>query len=652
MGGGGGISFFFLAQSTHSHSSITTCFCGQTSSKLSKINNKIPPPVMTQFQDNRSVLHKRGFLLAGLSAFPLLALSEDAAKGENKESRGDSSLSLLNAMGVIGSGVLAALYAISQKEKTAIQSTIASMNSELEEKEAAMKALEKVYEDKMFDEQEDCRKHIAKLVEKEATLSNQLAAADVTIRRLGKEMLREKSSAKCLSIQLDELQECALETADLKKILEAEFEEKLDEIRSLHDKVNLLGHEAQDQKTHMEQLNVSLSMKKLECDKMNCAFDRTKIDCENARADVQRLSLELIQTSVELKSKNTSIDELNRQIDALLVEKDGMYKNVCVLQADNNSLRLMSANKTDSDSKLLLKKTQELQKFEQKIKNALDEAEKNNLLISRLKKEKDNFETKLLYEIKSKETLQNELTITQHDLRDSNLQVAELSTRLQESETTCKKLVSELSSAQNEFLASQKLQDGELDRARLASLQLSDQLASVKDLFERTKQELFTKSAELKTTIEASESLKKELLHTYKTTETTAQALKEERNEVAKLKNELAASGEQLIKDTEIITALVKDLDEAKTKKTSSPWQEKTADGLEEEKELIYKALVEQRSIAKEAEENIEDAQSLIIQLETERKNLQSRCVKLEQDLASGKGEILRLRRPGGSKKE
>lgn len=83
MGGGGGISFLFLAQSTHSHSSITTYFCGQTSSKLSKINNKIPPPpVMIQFQDNRSVLHKRGFLLAGLSAFPLLAFSEDAAKGQ------------------------------------------------------------------------------------------------------------------------------------------------------------------------------------------------------------------------------------------------------------------------------------------------------------------------------------------------------------------------------------------------------------------------------------------------------------------------------------------------------------------------------------------------------------------------------------------
>lgn len=498
------------------------------------------------------------------------------------------------------------------------------MDSKLGEKEAAIRALESVYEDKMFDEKEDHRKQIAKLVEKEATFSNQLAAASVTIKRLGKEMLREKSLVESLSIQLDELRE----SDDRKKILEAEFEEKLDEIRFLHDRITLLEHEAQDQKAHMEQLDVSLSMKKLECEKVNSAFDRTKTDCENARADVQKLTLELIETSVELKSKNDLIDELNKHIDSLLIEKDSMHKEVCVLQADNNSLRLMSA-----------RKTQELQKLEQKMNNVLDEAEKNNQLISSLKKEKDDFEAKFLYEIKSTETLQNELTITQHNLRDSSLQVAELSTKLQESKMTCEELVSEISRAQNEFIASQK-----------ASLQLSDQLAYVKDLLEETKQELLTKSAELKAIIEASESLKKKLLDTYKKTETTAQALKEERKEVAKLKMELTASGDQIIKDTEIIATLVKDLDKAKTKATSSS-QEMTADSLKEEKELIYKVLVEQRSITKEAKENIEDAQSLIIQLGTEKENLQRRCMKLEQDLASAKGEILRLRQLGSSKK-
>ncbi|KMZ56208.1 hypothetical protein ZOSMA_98G00320 [Zostera marina] len=631
-GGGGRISCPLgnpLLQSTHSHS--ITFFNAQTSSKLSKNSNKIPPPVMAQFQDNRSVMYRRSFLLMGISAFPLLeqlraiASSEDAAaKGEKGSQGGGSLSSVLNAIGVIGSGVLGALYAVSQKEKTAIQSSITSMDSKLGEKEVAIRALESMYEDKMFDEKEDHRKQIAKLVEKEATFSNQLAAASVTIKRLGKEMLREKSLVESLSIQLDELRE----SDDRKKILEAEFEEKLDEIRFLHDRITLLEHEAQDQKAHMEQLDVSLSMKKLECEKVNSAFDRTKTDCENARADVQKLTLELIETSVELKSKNDLIDELNKHIDSLLVEKDSMHKEVCVLQADNNSLRLMSA-----------RKTQELQKLEQKMNNVLDEAEKNNQLISSLKKEKDDFEAKFLYEIKSTETLQNELTITQHNLRDSSLQVAELSTKLQESKMTCEELVSEISRAQNEFIASQK-----------ASLQLSDQLAYVKDLLEETKQELLTKSAELKAIIEASESLKKKLLDTYKKTETTAQALKEERKEVAKLKMELTASGDQIIKDTEIIATLVKDLDEAKTKATSSS-QEMTADSLKEEKELIYKVLVEQRSITKEAKENIEDAQSLIIQLGTEKENLQRRCMKLEQDLASAKGEILRLRQLGSSKK-
>ncbi|MED6111333.1 filament-like protein [Stylosanthes scabra] len=65
---------------------------------------------------------------------------------------------------------------------------------------------------------------------------------------------------------------------------------------------------------------------------------------------------------------------------------------------------------------------------------------------------------------------------------------------------------------------------------------------------------------------------------------------------------------------------------------------------LENEKEVLYKSLTEQRNAYKVAQENMEDAHSLIMKLGKERENLENRKKKLEEELASAKGEILRLR--------
>ena len=65
---------------------------------------------------------------------------------------------------------------------------------------------------------------------------------------------------------------------------------------------------------------------------------------------------------------------------------------------------------------------------------------------------------------------------------------------------------------------------------------------------------------------------------------------------------------------------------------------------LENEKELLFKSITEQRNASKVAQENIEDAHNLIMRLGKERENLENGRKKLEEELASAKVEILRLR--------
>ena len=65
---------------------------------------------------------------------------------------------------------------------------------------------------------------------------------------------------------------------------------------------------------------------------------------------------------------------------------------------------------------------------------------------------------------------------------------------------------------------------------------------------------------------------------------------------------------------------------------------------LEDEKQVLYKSLTEQKNASKEAQENMEDAHSMVLKLGKERESLEKKAKKLEEELASAKGEILRLR--------
>ncbi|KAE8656963.1 hypothetical protein F3Y22_tig00116997pilonHSYRG00699 [Hibiscus syriacus] len=144
--------------------------------------------------------------------------------------------------------------------------------------------------------------------------------------------------------------------------------------------------------------------------------------------------------------------------------------------------------------------------------------------------------------------------------------------------------------------------------------------------------------------IENRDILQWELVDVYKKAETAANDLTEEKAVVSSLKKEQQALEKQILKDKEERKSLETDLEEA-TKSLDEDIESSNAkiSGIEDEKMVLYRTLTQQKNASKEAQENMEDAHKLMISLGKERDN-GKQVKKLEDELASAKGEILRLR--------
>eukprot|EP00262_Sarcandra_glabra_P012100 TRINITY_DN3046_c0_g1_i1.p1 TRINITY_DN3046_c0_g1~~TRINITY_DN3046_c0_g1_i1.p1 ORF type:complete len:739 (-),score=202.07 TRINITY_DN3046_c0_g1_i1:108-2324(-) len=674
------------SSSSSSPSAIYFCYRKNVKKKV----HRAMACVHHQNLSDRNFLKRRVFLLVGLSAFPFLESKPRAVEGlvkdkqevkiseeqglqkpeyssfqqqnlteeqvHQQEEPANSLVGLLNELGIIGTGVLGALYAQQRKDKTAIESTVDFIRTKLIEKEAAMDFLEKDFKRKLMNEQEARFKQIRESKEAELSLSNQLTSANRTITGLRQDLQSEKRLAQELKVQIDRLQSEITQAGEDKQLLEDKLTEKLDTIEFLQEKINLLSIEIKEKETSIRNLNLSLGKKESECKNLNSICNQTKEDLAKANLEFKGLEKEALKAREELDLTKSLVDNLNARIKSLLSERDDINKKLDALKESYNDLKSSSAKKAAADSELLYKKDQEVHKIEEKLRLALNEASSNQTLISDLTKERDSLRIMLEKEVTNVKKLTGELQITQETLGASRIEAADLSKQLIHSKRLCEELTLEVSRIRAEFAEAQKSLERSLDETKSTSKELSDELVSVKEVLKKTKEELLGMSDKLKATAETREGLKKELLEIYKKAELTAHNLKEERKAVSSLNKAVEASEKQILKDKEARRALERDLEEATrsldemNKNTLLLSREleisnsRTAN-LEAEKDMLYNSLIEQKDAAKEARENVEDAHNLLMRLGEERENLERRAKKMEEELGSAKGEILRLRR-------
>ncbi|MCL7023295.1 hypothetical protein MKW94_003209 [Papaver nudicaule] len=674
-----------LLQSSLTHQSLllnpsSSCFNSQPLFISSQIQKNVKKPrlvtmatIQNPNESNNNLSKRRTVLLLGISALPFLQLkakADDAAEeagdivpveDQNVEelNQGEAStnsfLSLLNAAGVVGTGVLGALNLLGQQEKTATEATIKKLENKLIEKEALKDTLEKNFEKKLLNEKEERANQMKKAEEERFSLSSQLSSAKSTISGLQKELQTEKKLVAELQVQIDRLQDGLKKAAEEKNLLEKNLKEKLDTIDGLQDRINLITLEINEKQTHLQKLESALADKETEYKDLGFVYIQAKADLAEANAKIAVLNETILKTQKELDLKNSTVNDLDAKLTALVGEKDDISRRFESVQEDYQNLKISSEKKAALDAEVLAKRENELNQLEEKLGAALQDVSNKEILVADLTQEKDNLAKMLKLEVKLVETLRNELRATEETLRISKVEASHLSEILQQSQKSCEDLSSEISKKQVEFDEASKALKKNLEDARSNSEFLSNELGSVKTALKKTKEESRTVSEELKSVIETREELKKELIDAYKKAESTVRSLEAERNTISSLRKELETSEKQAASARESRKSLETDLEKAtkaleEVNKNILILSKELDDAnsrvsnLEVDKETLYKALMEQKNISGEARENVEDAHNLIMRLGQERESLEKRVKKLDDELGSAKGEILRLR--------
>ncbi|KAJ6811281.1 MAR-binding filament-like protein 1 isoform X1 [Iris pallida] len=574
-----------------------------------------------------------------------------------------SFVSLLNVIGILGSGVFCALYAASQKEKSAMKSTMKSTNIKFSEAQESAAALKEDLEKRLVNEQEQRNKLVSRLEEEVASLSTQLGSANGRIKDLSGDLQNRKKLLDESNTQLSQLESAIRKAREDKDQLEILLKEKTYTVEVLQDKGSLLTQELNEKEKRIDDLNGLLAKEESKCQNLSSIVDQTRARLLEANSTAKQLNEETLKIRKELQLKQSSIDRLNEKVRSLEEENCESSKRFLDLRKEYIDFKSSAEQRATFDSELLSKKDGELDVVRERLAAAQRDAGSKEAMISELEKGRDGLKRMLEEKADNMKELTNELQSTEDSLRASKLEASDLAKQLNETKRSYEVLMSRISKLRDEFHQENKLVINKLEEAKFSSEALSSELVSTRETLGRTKEELTSTSIELKEMMEDRESLKKELLEIYKKLELAAEELKEERSTVVTLNRELEIIKKQMLEDSKARKDLEADLDEAtksldemnKSALLLSRELEISSSRIasfEAENEILLQSVVKQKDNAREAQENVEDAQNLIIRLGNERESLELRANKLEEDLASTKGEILRLRKQISLNKE
>ncbi|PQQ07875.1 MAR-binding filament-like protein 1-1 [Prunus yedoensis var. nudiflora] len=606
-----------------------------------KRRRALPMASLRQEDPNDAVSSKRrAIMLVGISVLPFLQLRanaleglatreselknpEESKKAEPSEINAPSNpvLSLLNGLGIFSSGILGALYGLARAEKKATDATVESIKTKLKEKEAAIISLEKNFDSKLLSEQEERSKQLTRAREEQKSLMDQLNSANSTIAGLGKEL----------------------------NALEENLKEKINSIEVVQGRINVLNLELKDREKNIQTLGSSLAEKDLELNDLKTTYKQTRDELANALLNIQKLKDELLKDQKELELKNTTVGQLNATVSSVTSEKNDLKRKFDAIQEENNNLKTSSGQKAASDAKLLGEKEEELKQLKERLELALSDTSRTKKIIADLTQEKENLTEMLDKQLNNETNLKHELHITHEALGKSRNEASNLEIQLKQSKNLCTELEAEISGVQAEFAGVRESLQRSLDEATVSSDVFASELAAAKEFLKKTKEELQVVSHELASVAENRDSLQGELVDVYKKAERASNDLNEEKELVSSLKKELKALEKQISKDKESRKSLEIDLDEA-TKSLDEMNRNalllskdleranSVISNLEDEKEVLYKSLTEQKNASKEARENMEDVHNLAMRLGEERDSLEKKARKLEEELASAKG--------------
>ncbi|XP_073138269.1 MAR-binding filament-like protein 1-1 isoform X2 [Henckelia pumila] len=563
--------------------------------------------------------------------------------------------SVINSIGVLSSGVLAALYSSTMKEKATSDATIESVKTKLKEKEAAITSLEKKFESKMLKNEEARNKDFARANEMQQSLINRLNTANGTLTNLGKEVQNEKRLNQNLGIQIENLERNLSKSQNEKRELQIQLQEKLDSIASLQEKIKMLSSEITVKEDDLQNLNAKVAEKEQESHELRSAYQKSRDELTRLDSKFQELKVTVSKNEMELERKNSTLKNLNEQLTSLITERDESSKELDEILKEFDEFKFSAEKKMAFHEEQLGEREKQFHEIEERLIVALDEVKKDGVLISNLTQENQDLSEKLEAELKSVKILEQELKIALEMLEKSRNEASDLSKQLQKSRSLCLELEAEVSKVKAEFTKAWEALQREIDESKEGEESLAGELLSVKELLGEMNEKLRMTSQEMAAAEQKCDSLEKELIDASRKAEAAAEALMEERKIVSSLNYELLVLETEISRNKEAHKILEADL-EATTRSLGEKTLNEstllrnlesansTIFSLEDENNALHKSLDEQKQANHEARKNLEYATNVVMELGKELESLEKRGKKLQQELAYAKGEILQLK--------
>ncbi|KAF3534341.1 hypothetical protein DY000_02042827, partial [Brassica cretica] len=367
----------------------------------------------------------------------------------------------------------------------------------------------------------------------------------------------------------------------------------INQLNSAKKVVTGLGRELSSEKKLCEELRAQIESLQSSLSKAGEDGNSLETALRDKLKLIEGLQDRISLLSLELKDKKGEA----QRIGTSLAEKEAELKKLNSAYAQTRGDLVNSEFQSAADTEVISRKEEEIQQ------------------IKMLDIELTNVQN-LIHELEgAKETLQAS--------RDS---VSDLEKLLDESRALCSKIESEVSVIRGEFDEAKERYEEKLAEERGNSEVLARELAVEKDLLKKPRDELERLTHELEESSVKNQNLQKELVEIYNTNK----KLEEERKTVLALEKDVKAMEKQMLMDREARKSLETDLEEAVS--------------LEDKKEVLQRTLEEANKASKEAKESMEGAYSFLMSLRKEREVLEKKVKKLEEDLGSAKGEILRMR--------
>lgn len=529
------------------------------------------------------------------------------------------------------------------------------MRNKLQEKVAAIIAMDKTFESQLMNEKQIQNEKLRKAREEQESLVNQLKSVNDTVVRLGKELHEEKKLVEKLKVFIDGLQTDLAKAGEEEKELLEKLKEKHEAMEVLQQRISLLNLEIKDKEDKLHHLRSELAEKEIELQKLSSTYQQSQDKVGSLSSENEELKDKLLNNEKELALKDAKVVYLNGQICSLLVERDESNSKLDSIEKEYTDFKASSQKKAAEDAKVLEDRENSIRQLEEQLESALSEVSKNKVLISDLTMERDNLTKMLDLEMQNLKKLEQKLQSTEATLEKSRAEATDLTMQVQQFRELCFELESEITKSQSETRQVKESLLRKAEEARQGAELVAAELTSVKEQLKKKNEEAQTLSNELATAVETRDDLQKELVNVYKKAESAVHNLQEEKKTTDALNKELKAMENQITKEREARKSIESDLEEATRSleelngnalELTKELEEATAEvfSLQEEKEALYNSLAEHKHLSDEARENMEDAHNLVLRLGEERLSLEKRAKKLENELASAKGEILRLR--------